>query len=64
MKEEVNQANGNSSIDGGRVYIGNFYRNLLDGFVKVEVTEIWKQTYIRATISTKLKPDTGRESER
>ena len=40
MKEEVNQANGNSSIDGGRVYIGNFYRNLLDGFVKVEVTEI------------------------
>ena len=61
--EEVNQTNGNDSVDGGREYIGDFYRDLSDN-VKVEVTDIWKPTNIRATISTKLRPDTGRESDR
>ena len=30
MIEEVDQANGNDSVDGGREYIGNFYRDLSD----------------------------------
>ena len=39
MIEEVDQANGNDSVDGGREYIGDFYRDLSDN-VKVEVTDI------------------------